>query len=220
MRPAHQPAEVIERVATPRGELQLQRRGEAYEVISNGSFLMATYNGESEGALIRLAQRWVPNPRRILVGGLGVGYTLRAALDCSSVERVTVVEIEPKVVDWNRTHLAPFHGRALDDSRTDLVVADFAAFLSHGAAEPYDLIALDTDNGPDWIVFAENAMLWGPEGLAHLSRMLAPGGVLAFWSASASPRFEALLLSRYREVLAIPVAAAAAAEDDVVYLAR
>lgn len=220
MQSSHEPAEVIERVATPRGELQLQRRGAAYEVIFNGSFLMATYNGESEGALIRLAGRWVPNPRRILVGGLGVGYTLRAALDCPGVERVTVVEIEPKVVEWNRTHLAPFHGWALADPRTELVVADLAAFLAHGAADSYDLIALDTDNGPDWIVFAENAVLWGPVGLAHLSRLLAPGGVLAFWSASASPEFAALLQSRYREVLAIPVAAAVCEADDLVYLAR
>jgi len=171
-------------------------------------------------ALITLAQPWMPNPKRILVGGLGVGYTLRAALDCASVQRVTVVEIEPKVVEWNRTYLAPLNGYALTDPRTELVVADFAEFLARRDGGVYDLIAVDTDNGPDWTVFEENALLWGPAGLALLVGRMAPNGVLAFWSASASPPFEALLRRQFMQVSAIAVAAAVADEDDVVYLAR
>lgn len=213
------PVEVIERITTPRGELQLQRRGEAYEVISNGCFLMATYNGGSEKALITLARRWVPRARRILVGGLGFGYTLRAALDSPGIEMVTVVEIEPKVVEWNLTYLAPHNGFALEDPRTDLVAADMVEFLK-GQPEPYDLIALDTDNGPDWVVFERNSSLWSEEGLRQLDRWRAPGGVLAFWSAHASFSFEALLREHFKEVAVHFVAARVNLQDDVVYLAR
>lgn len=211
--------EVLERVSTPRGELQLQRRGDAYEVISNGCFLMATYNGRSERAMIDLGLAWNPDIRRVLVGGLGVGYTLRAALDAPGVERVTVVEIEPKVAEWNRGVLAECNGHALDDPRTHLVVDDLAHYLD-GAPRPYDLIALDTDNGPDWTVFAQNAALWSPAGLDRLERWLAPRGVLAFWSANPAPAFEALLRRRYGQVGVYPVKAALSAVDDVVYLAR
>lgn len=215
----YQAPEVIERVTTPRGELQLQRRGDAYEVISNGCFLMATYNGPSERALIDLGQQWQPELRRVLVGGLGVGYTLRAALDAPGVEQVTVVEIEPKVAEWNRGVLAPHNGHALDDPRTDLVVADLNDFLG-GQPRPYDLIALDTDNGPHWTVFDRNEGLWSPEGLDRLERWLSPDGVLAFWSANAAPPFEAILRQRYRKVGVYPVAATLSDEEDVVYLAR
>lgn len=211
--------EVIERVTTPRGELQLQRRGEHYEVISNGCFLMATYNGESERALIDLARQWQPAISRVLVGGLGVGFTLRAALDAPGVTRVTVVEIEEKVAEWNRGPLAGVNGHALADPRTRLVINDLARFLE-GEPEPCDLIALDTDNGPDWTVFAENDRLWSEAGLGRLEAWLAPGGVLAFWSANPAPAFEALLRRRYREVGAYPVRAALSEIDDVVYLAR
>lgn len=211
--------EVIERVVTPRGELQLQRRGEAYEVISNGCFLMATYNGDSEKEMIALGRRWNPETRRILVGGLGVGFTLRAALDAPGVERVTVVEIEEKVAQWNRGVLAPVNGHALDDPRTDLVVADLNQFLD-GEPQPYDLIALDTDNGPEWMVFDANAGLWSAGGLDRLERWLAPGGVLAFWSANPSEPFEAMLRSRYAEVGVYPVEAALSDIADVVYLGR
>lgn len=212
-------AEVIERVSTPRGELQLQRRGEAYEVISNGCFLMATYNGRSERAMIDLGFAWNPAIHRVLVGGLGVGFTLRAALDAPGVEQVTVVEIEPKVAEWNRGPLAKCNGHALDDPRTDLVVDDLAHYLA-GEPHPYDLIALDTDNGPDWMLFDQNAGLWSPAGLDRLERWLAPHGVLAFWSANPSPDFEALLRRRYARVGAYPVEAALSDIADLVYLAR
>lgn len=220
MRPEEQPPEVVERAATPRGEFQLQRRGEHYEIIANGCFLMATYNGGSERALVDLARRWHPGIRRVLLGGLGVGYTLRAALDAPGMERVTVVEIEPKVVEWNRTVLAAFNGGALADPRVELAVDDLARFLRTDRREPFDLIVLDTDNGPDWTVFQENALLWSEEGLRLLDGRLAPGGVLAFWSARAVPRFEALLRRRYREVGVHPIRAAVSRVDDVVYLAR
>lgn len=214
--------EIIERVTTERGELQLQRRGEAFEVISNGCFLMATYNGGSERAMVDLAAGWLKPrlPRRILVGGLGVGYTLQAALASPGVEQVTVVEIEPTVVEWNRCYLSQFNGGALDDPRVELVIADLADLLPAPPVRPYDLILIDTDNGPDWVVFESNQILWSDRGLDWLDRWRAPGGVTAFWSAQAAPEFEALLRRRYGEVGAAPIRAAVHSVDDLVYLAR
>lgn len=214
--------EIIERVATARGELQLQRRGDAYEVISNGCFLMATYNGGSERALMDLAAAWLkPHlPHRVLVGGLGVGYTLQAALASHGVERVTVVEIEPKVVEWNRRYLAEYNGRALADPRVELVLADMTDLLPTPPADPYDLVLVDTDNGPDWTVFEGNHVLWSDRGLDWLDQWRAPGGVAAFWSAHAAPEFEVRLRRRYAQVGAIPLPAAVSSVDDLVYLAR
>ena len=211
---------MIERVSTPRGDLQLQRRGTHYEVISNGSFLMATYNGGSERALIDLALEWLPQVQTVLIGGLGVGYTLRAALDLPGVRQVTVVEIEPKVVEWNAAHLADFNGHALADPHTGLVLADLNDYLTSCPSEAFDLIALDTDNGPDWTVYPENARLWGSEALGQLDRVRTRGGGLAFWSAAPSPPFERLLRKRFHEVRIAPITAALAEADDFVYLAR
>ena len=99
---------VIERVQTPRGEIQLQSRGSDYEIISNGTFLMATYNGESERLLVKAALNASHEPKQILIGGLGVGYSLAEALDYPGVERVTVVEIEEKIIEWYRSYFSYF----------------------------------------------------------------------------------------------------------------
>lgn len=88
MNDTHHPAEIIERASTPRGEIQLQRRGEFYEIISNGTFLMATYNGESERLLVRRALEQAKAPGKVLIGGLGVGFSLQEALSDPRVRRL------------------------------------------------------------------------------------------------------------------------------------
>ena len=109
----------VERLTTPRGELVLRRDGEHHEIVSNGVFLMDTRDGRSERELVRAA---VPGPgARVLIGGLGVGFSLAEALALGAAA-VTVVEIEPAVVRWNRTHL----GGHLDDPRVTVVVEDLA----------------------------------------------------------------------------------------------
>lgn len=210
--------EVLERHATPRGELQLQRRGAQYEVISNGMFLMATDNGQSERLLITAALAAAASPRRVLIGGLGVGFSLGAALADSRVEQVTVVEIEGPLIEWNRGCLAPFSGHGLEDPRTWVVEADLVRWIQ-GSRDTFDAICLDIDNGPDWTVTEANQELYGNAGLAALSRLLAPGGAISFWSAAASPSFAARLAQYFTgvEVLAIPVTRG---EPDCVYLAR
>ncbi len=124
---------VIERARGRQGELVLRAVGDHYEIISNGVFLMDTRNGESERQLVRLALRDRPGRLRLLIGGLGVGFSLAEALRSPQVERVTVVEIEPEVVEWSRTYLASFSGGALSDPRVEVVNDDLVAWLHYHA---------------------------------------------------------------------------------------
>lgn len=187
-----EPVEVIERAATERGEIQLQRRGKHFEIISNGTFLMATYNGESERLLVRSALQHVDSPKEVLIGGLGVGFSLEEALKDPRVNRVTVVEIEQKVIDWNSGALAHVSGNALAHPSTKLVHADLVAWI-FDTDQTFDLICLDIDNGPDWKVFDDNSSLYGHSGLSRLNSLLNPGGCLTFWSATESKEFAARL---------------------------
>jgi len=191
----------------------LRRDGDDHEIVSNVTFLMDTRDGRSERELVRAAVRG-PGAR-VLVGGLGVGFSLAEALTLDPAA-VTVVEIEPAVLRWNREHF----GRAdlLDDPRVALVVGDLAAFLARDRGE-YDAICLDVDNGPEWTVTVDNVALYGDPGLSAVDRRLAPGGTLAVWSAAGAPGFETRLRSRYGsvDVVEIPVARGA---PDVVYAAR
>jgi spermidine synthase len=232
----------VERLQTPRGELVLRRDGEHHEIVSNGMFLMDTRNGESERELVRAA---VCGPgARVLIGGLGVGFSLAEALALGAAS-VTVVEIEPAVLRWNREHLGTV---ALDDPRVIVAIEDLADFLARdhgpgclrardagpgpgapGRRDPgprgagdhggYDAICLDVDNGPEWTVTVDNAALYGEAGLSAVDRRLAPGGTVAVWSAGRAPAFEARLRRRYRDVTVteIPVPRG---EPDVVWTAR
>ena len=204
----------VERLTTPRSELVLRRDGEHHEIVSNGVFLMDTRDGRSERELVRAALRSAPAASRVLIGGLGVGFSLAEALRSPAVERVTVVEIEPAVVRWNRTHF----GGHLDDPRVTVVVDDLAGWLGTGD-DRYDAVCLDVDNGPEWTVTDSNAALYGDAGLEAVDRRLASGGTLAVWSANAAPAFEARLRERYGAVEVIEIAVPRG-EPDVVYVAR
>jgi spermidine synthase len=168
------------------GELALRRHGSDFEVILNGVFLMSTDGGASERVLVQRALAEAADPRRMLLGGLGVGYSLRAALDDPRVERVTVVELHEPVIRWNGTHFAPFNGHALADRRVQVLRADVVDFEPDA---PCGAVCLDVDNGPGWLAHERNARLYDAEGLARLRGWLAPGGVLAVWSAQAEPGF-------------------------------
>ncbi|MEF2967213.1 spermine/spermidine synthase [Paenibacillus sp. M1] len=200
-----EPVFVIERAVTPRGEIQLQRRGAYYEIISNGTFLMATYNGESERLLVNSALRCAAKPGEVLIGGLGVGFSLHEALQDPRVRRVTVIEIEQKVIEWNRAELAEVSGHALADPKTNLVHADLIQWLRE-TAQTFDLICLDIDNGPDWKVFDANGSLYDDQGLVLLQNRVNPGGCITFWSATPSPDFAARLEDFFgnTQVLEVP----------------
>ena len=125
----------------------------------------------------------------VVVGGLGMGYTLRAALDRTSpTSRVVVAELVPAVVRWNRGPLADLAGRPLDDPRTQLEAGDIVAYIASGPV-PFDAILLDTDNGPDDFTSKGNARLYSRRGLDRLRRSLRPGGRLVVWSAYQCPSF-------------------------------
>lgn len=173
--------DVLARCLTATGDWQLQRREGHYEIICNGVFLMASYNGETERRLAHEALMAVRGSAlRVLVGGLGIGYTVQAVLEDPRVVRCAVVEVEPLVVEWHRRYFASLCGRPLDDPRACLIVADlYEAPLAAGA---YDAILLDTDNGPRWLSREVNARLYRGAGWSRLVGALAPGGVLALWT--------------------------------------
>jgi spermidine synthase len=190
----------IDRDSTPLGTLVLRRyhaeSGETgYQIELEGSFLMASHGCHSERALATAAHDRLGCPARdlsVLVGGLGAGHTLRAALDLSGVSRVVVAEIGARVVDWNRRYFAAVNGAAVDDPRVEVRIADLAEVL---AASPgiFDLLLLDVDNGPGWLAAQHNQRLYECTGVGTCRSALRPGGVLAVWSPAPNPTFRATL---------------------------
>lgn len=212
--------EVLDRVDTPRGELVLRRVGADLEIVSNGVFLMDTRDGRSERLLVREAVTAHGAARSLLVGGLGVGFSLDEAVGLPGLTSVDVVEIEPVLVGWHRTHLADRTADVLADPRVRVLVADVADHLA-GHPATYDVVCLDVDNGPDWTVTEANASLYGAAGLARCLGALRPGGVLAVWSANAAPTYEALLRAQLDDVRVVTVPAyVERGGPDVVYLGR
>ncbi len=197
----------------------LRRDGTVFEVIENGVFLMDTRNGESERLLVTGAADRLAPGARILIGGLGVGFSLRAALDHGSVGEAVVVEREPAVIRWNRGGpLREVHDGALDDPRVRVVEGDLIEWL-RTTGETFDALCLDIDNGPEWTVTEGNTSLYTDSGLERLGQLLRPGGVLAVWSAGAAPEFTARLRERFEDVdvVAVPVPRG---EPDVIWFAR
>jgi spermidine synthase len=182
------PWTLIERSETPDGtRLELLRRGDQFSIRANGELLMNSRVHGSEEALAELALDALPAAvqarARVLVGGLGCGYTLAAALTRLGAQAaVTVAEIAPAVVRWNRGVLAELSGKPLDDARVEVLETDICAlFRAH--EQRFDAILLDVDNGPRAVARASNGWLYTPAGLAAIRATLAPGGALAVWSA-------------------------------------
>jgi spermidine synthase len=198
---------VVDRERTALGELVLREyraaTGETgYEILLDGAFLMASHGSHAERAMAELAHRRLPADRRditVLVGGLGAGHTLRAALDLPGVDRAVVAEIGAKVVDWNRRFFADANDGAVDDPRVDIVIDDLARVVER-SDNAFDLMLLDVDNGPGWLAASGNAGLYASEGLAGCRRALRPGGVLAVWSPRPNPDFEATLRDAFPTV--------------------
>lgn len=184
---------------TPRGELQLQQRPgpdqqirPIYEIIYNGVFLMASYNELSEKRLAALAIEPLVSERqdiRVLVGGLGIGYTLRAALDCKGVQAVDVVEIEEYVIRWARSFFKELNGYACSDKRVNLIEMDLGDYLLK-TEKTYDAIILDIDNGPSWLSLASNERLYEKSTLRRIKGLLRDNGVFAVWAAQKSAIFQ------------------------------
>lgn len=214
--------EIIQRVTTSTGEWQLQERDGHYEIICNGVFLMASYYRHSGRQLAALALQRVAGDRlRVLVGGLGIGFTAQAALEDGRVSRVEVVEVEPVIIAWHRAYFADLSGHPLDDPRTSLIEHDlFDVPMDLGS---YDAILLDTDNGPNWLARDVNARIYEESALQRFLNALTPGGVVGFWSADVAPVFAERLgaLTGRVEAFEVPDAMAPGREGTAwIYLAR
>ncbi len=186
-------AKVDEAEAPGGGRWELARRGEEWVIRAGGRLLMSSRSHGSEEALAAAALRRTPHPRTVLVGGLGMGFTLRAALDRLPREgRVAICEVVPAVVRWNRGPLAALAGDPLRDPRVEVVEEDVlaAARRRPGAV---DAVLLDVDNGPATRASAvgrpENGALYADAGVRTFAAALRPGGVVAVWSAGPAPEF-------------------------------
>jgi spermidine synthase len=185
--------EVLGTSSTPGGaDLQLRRRDNEYLILANGKPLMSSLLHGSEEALATLGcsrARALEQPR-VLVGGLGMGFTLRAVLDALPLTAiVTVAELVPAVIEWNRAPLAALAGFPLRDRRVRLLPED-VGFTLRGNPGRFDVVLLDVDNGPAAFTTAENAGLYDNRGVEAAFAALRPGGTLAVWSAWGDRKFE------------------------------
>ncbi len=185
--------ELLGTAQVPGGEeLRLYAHGADFMIVLGRNELMSTRMRGSEEALAtltieRLGTRAAP---RLLIGGYGMGFTLRAALAClDDKARVTVAELVPEIFAWARGPMAALADGCLDDPRVVLDMADVGAVIARARGDAYDAILLDVDNGPDGLVRADNDRIYAPAGLAAARRALKQGGVLAIWSAAADPAF-------------------------------
>jgi spermidine synthase len=182
----------LDRAALPHGgELRLMRRGHEFSIKLGVAELMTSRLFASEEALATLAAETL-NGRstpRVLIGGLGMGFTLRAALGAFGVgAQIVVCELVPAVVRWARGPMAELFDGCLDDPRVELVEADVGALI-RAAKPPYDAILLDVDNGPEGLTQSTNDPLYSMQGLASARAALRPGGVLAVWSQGPDRAF-------------------------------
>ncbi|MGW8955222.1 spermidine synthase [Streptomyces sp. NPDC055709] len=198
MEPSSRPTghRTVDRREGPYGEVVLRERsgpdGEIHEIIANGCFLMDTSDGRSERRLLDAAYEALdgrPSPS-VLIGGLGVGFSLARAAAEPAWSRIAVVEREQAIIEWHMSGpLRRISDAALADPRTVILHTDLVDHV-HNASDTYDALCLDIDNGPDWTVTEDNGNLYSPDGLAACARRLTPGGVLAVWSAKPSADFE------------------------------
>jgi len=182
----------LARAESERGELVLRERRPtngptSLELRANGVFVMDTVEVSSERAMATAALALVDEPSAVVVGGLGLGFTMHEVLADSRVERCAVVEIEPALVEWMRSGLVPHGPALLADERVSVVVADVAAALAEARPATYDLVLLDVDNGPGHLVHEANATLYQAPALAAARAVLRPGGALVVWSAAEAP---------------------------------
>lgn len=174
---------------TDEGALELRRRGDDWLMVIAGRVLMNSFSRSSEEDLARLGiERLGRPPKRVLVSGLGMGFTLRALLDrAPPAARVTVAEVNPIVVEWCRGPLGPATSDAIADPRVHVHVGDVAPLIAK--ASSFDLILLDLYEGPNSATQRADDRFYGAAALGRLHRALAPGGVAGIWSEDADAPF-------------------------------
>lgn len=220
----------VARADSPRGEVVLRSReeptGTVLELRVNGVFVMDTHETSTEEALAGRALQLVEDPRNVLVGGLGMGYTAHTLLGDVRVERVDVVELESVLVDWMRDGTIPHGPALLADQRIRVISADVTMAVAEAAARDehpsYDLVLLDVDNGPDHLVHQSNATVYEADFLQQCREIMNPGGVLVVWSANPAPELATVLAGVFgdSEEQALPVHLQGREEQYYLYFAR
>jgi len=221
--------EIVAQVETDAGQVLLRRVVEAgtpqaFELLVNGVLLMSSEDGASERMLAEECLARLPATGRhsVLIGGLGLGLTLRAALSDARVQRVHVVEVEPEIVDWNRSFLAEINHSALSDPRVTVEVGDVRDALA-GPPRSFDAVLLDVDNGPTAIARPDNAALYDQRSMLAARRLLCRPGALGVWSDKPAPEFCADLREVFDDVDEIAIdsgsAAIRRAGPDILYCA-
>ena len=187
----------IARAETERGDVVLRRRtsdtaADVVELRVNGVFVMDTLETTSEIELAAQALDLVDEPKAVLIGGLGLGFTLQRVLADPRVERAAVVEIEEPLIEWMRNGTVPHGPALLADARVTVVNADIAMAIAE-ARSTYDLVLLDVDNGPGYLVHDTNSGVYEHDFLVSTQRILNPGGALVVWSSATAPGLAATM---------------------------
>ena len=174
-------------------ELRLFSHGRDFMIVMGQNELMSTRMRGSEEALATMTLNRLAAPApHLLIGGYGMGFTLRAALAAHPHARITVAELVPEIIVWARGPMADLTAGCLDDPRVSLCMGDVSAFIddaADGTSEQYDAILLDVDNGPNALVHEQNRRIYSFAGLRSAKAALATGGVLAIWSAGRDSAF-------------------------------
>ena len=191
------PRELLATAEVPGGDepLRLIRRGSEYSIMLGANELMNSRLSGSEEAMSTLAAARIAgvSAPRVLIGGLGMGFTLRTALQAFGARAsIEVAELVPEIVDWARGPMAHLHAGTLDDPRVSIHVGDVGGLIRSSAGR-FDAILLDVDNGPDGLSREGNDALYTAQGLQQARAALRPGGVLAVWSSGPDPRFTSRL---------------------------
>jgi spermidine synthase len=206
-------------VGTPEGLLELRRRRDDWLMMIAGRVLMNSFSRSSEEALAhRAVDLFGARPmQRVLVSGLGMGFTLRALLDrVPGTVQVIVAELNPVVVEWCRGPLAPATNEAVRDPRVQIVIGDVADVIASAPAGSFDLILLDLYEGPNSATQSADDPFYGTSALARVHRALGPRGVFGIWSEDADPAFARRLAAGRFKVTTHPLRSGA--RRHVVYL--
>jgi spermidine synthase len=221
----------VARAESPRGEIVLRERRDpdaepatptVLELRVNGVFVMDTLETSSEKGLASAALKQVEEPRNVVIGGLGLGFTMHEVLADQRVERLVVVEVEDAIVQWMRDGTIP-HGPAyLADERVTVMTADIRIAIAEATPAAYDLVLLDVDNGPGFLVYDENVEVYQRDFLQQVEATLRPGGALVIWSAAESPTLQTELQEVFGKAAAVPFDVTLQSRDEHywIYLAR
>ncbi|MEM9157735.1 MAG: spermine synthase [Verrucomicrobiota bacterium] len=197
------------------GLLALYSHDDSFAINYKGQELMHSKMNASERLLGELGTQNLPKdqPTRILIGGIGLGFTLQRVLETTgSQTQIEQVELLPAVIDWNRTHLAELNQNALEDPRVQTITIDIVPHIRNATPKTYDSILLDVDNGPTAMVAASNNSLYSKFGLHAIWKALKPGGQAIIWSAGPDHKFETRLKKAGFQHKAIPAKTHASAK--------